>query len=95
MFTIVGRTEGGVDVVSGVYRFYETHGLPLDVVLETLKSREAMPCWTAFYQEATAAGMKHKRILSKLEESISDIFGSSFCAHVLGKLQKMHDDGEI
>ncbi len=87
MFTVTGRTSDGKTVVSGVYRFFETHGLPLDVVFDLLRGRDSVPDWTAFYREAQAAGMKHDRIIAKLSESISDSYGGEFRDEVLKRLE--------
>lgn len=70
--------QKGQQVYAGVYRFYETHGLPLDVILFAMKERGLMPSWTSFYEQARAAGMSHDRVLAKLDEALSDVYGSGF-----------------
>jgi hypothetical protein len=98
MFNIVGRTvgeDGGKTVLAGVYRFYETEGLPLDTLFEILQGKNAIPCWVSLYKEAGAAGMKHERILSRLETAISDIYGASFKDRVIARLRKLHEVGLI
>jgi hypothetical protein len=86
MFTQVGVTKDGLRLFSGVYKFFETHGMPLDELLQILKDRSTMPSWLHFYDEARAAGMKHDRILSKLDPAISDVYGSKFRDTVLERL---------
>ena len=78
-----GQTPEGKPVYTGVYRFYETHGLPLDVILGLFNEKDWLPDWIDFYQSARKAGMEHDRILSKLEEAISDSFGKEFSDHVI------------
>lgn len=92
---IVGRTVDGKTVVSGVYRFFETHGLPLDVVLSTLREKHHVPCWMSLYRECASAGMGHERILDKLEAAISDSYGAAFCAHVIHGLRRLHELGRL
>ncbi len=87
LLKIVGRTTDGKDVLSGVFRFYETEGLPLDVLFEALLLKEALPCWTSFFQEALAAGMAPERIFAKLDPAIVDVFGTEFRDVVIGKLR--------
>ena len=82
----VGVTTDGKAVVAGVYEFYETHGLPLDVLFDSLDQKNQIPCWISFYKSASLAGMKHERILSKLEEAISDVYGKEFTDAVIKKL---------
>ena len=95
MFKIVGKTQDGRDVVSGVFRFYESVGLPLDIILDTIRENNTIPDWTAFYKEAKAAGMKHDRIISKLEESIMDVYGVEFQKIVCQTLENLYRAGVI
>lgn len=90
MIKIVGRTTDGKDVVAGVYRFFETVGLPLDIVFDELRNRNAIPSWLHFYSEAQAAGLSHDRIISKLEEAVLDCYGAEFCRVVCETLEIRH-----
>ncbi len=91
MFGIVGRTVDGKTVVSGVYRFFETFGLPLEVVFQVLQEKELVPCWISFHREAMQAGMQHDRILSKLDPVLSDTYGPEFRDQVLHGLGRLHE----
>ncbi len=73
-------------VLAGIYRFVETHGLPLDVLLEVVHDRGAVPCWLSFMREAESAGMRRDRALSKLAEAVTDVHGSEFCENVMTRL---------
>ncbi len=88
MFTITGKTVEGQLVLAGVYKFYETHGLPLDVIFDLLQARNSIPDWSAFHSEALKAGMKHDRIISKLAEAISDSFGAAYRDEVVRRLNE-------
>lgn len=90
-----GTTTDGKRVVSGVYRFFETHGLPLDVVLTLLREDNAVPCWLSFHREARTAGMRHERILAKLDEAVCDAYGGAFRDHVVHELERRHAAGEL
>lgn len=72
----VGVTEDGMKVYAGVYNFYSECGLPLDVLLNLSIEQKWVPCWTSFYLEAEAAGMKHDRIIAKIEEAILDSYNA-------------------
>jgi alanyl-tRNA synthetase len=85
----VAVTTDGKKVLSGLYKFYETVGLPLDVLLHCFQEKNALPDWVDFYTSALAAGMEHERILSKLEEAVSDSFGKEFSDHVISTLGKI------
>src|SRR5688572_28584362 len=87
MFTIVGKTTDDKIVVRGVYRFFETHGLPLEIIFDLLKERNMIPDWINLVEEAELAGMKFSRILSKLEDPIADSWGYEFSRVVIKTLE--------
>jgi hypothetical protein len=90
MITVCGKTEDGKSVVYGIYRFFETEGVPLDVIFEILKLKNAIPDWMAFVKEATAAGMKPSRIISMLDTAISDSYGLEMRNAVIPKLHEIY-----
>ncbi len=81
--------ENHKPVYAGVYKLYETHGLPLDIILSSFKDKGWVPDWIDLYLTAISAGMGHARILSKLEESISDSFGKEMADHVISRLKEI------
>ena len=93
LLTKIAETTDGKAVVSGVYKTFETHGLPLDVLIGSIRDKNAIPCWVSFHQEAVAAGMKHERILSKLDEALSDVYGPAFRDHIIKTLRLLHEKG--
>lgn len=82
----VGRTQDGRVVVEGVFRFCETEGVPLTDTLSILKAQNAMPSWLAYFREALEAKMTGPRILSKLDEALTDTYGAEFRDVVLKRL---------
>lgn len=84
-----GVTEDGKPVYSGLYKFYETYGLPLDIILGLFVEKNWVPDWMDFYTNALQAGMEHDRIISKLEEAISDSFGKQWSDEVILGLNKL------
>ena len=93
MLLSVGQTEDGKTVYAGVYKFFETHGMPLDTLMGILREKNSIPCWTTFHKEARLAGMKHERILSKLDEVLSDVYGPEFRDHVIKMLRFLQERG--
>lgn len=89
LLTQTAITTDNKPVYGGVYKFYETHGLPLDVIFISFIEKGWMPDWIDYYKSSLAGGMQHSRILSKLEEAISDTFGKEFCDVVISKLDNM------
>lgn len=91
----VGTTPEGLAVYTGVYKLYETYGLPLDVIFMTFQDKGWVPDWIDFYIAAVAAGMEHDRIISKLEEAISDSFGKEWADAVISRLNKTFTPQDI
>lgn len=88
MLTQSGTTSDGKTVVRGVYRLYETEGLPLDVIFDALREHNSIPDWIAFLVEAEVAGMRRTRVLSMLDAAISDSYGSEMRDVVLQRLSR-------
>lgn len=84
-----GTTPDSKPIFGGVYKFYETHGLPLDVIFISFMEKGWMPDWINFYLAATSGGMQHNRIISKLEEALSDSYGKEFSDTVISKLDSL------
>lgn len=70
-----GIATDGKKVIAGIFRYYETTGLPLDVIFEELRNKNCIPDWFNFAIDAIESGMKMDRVLSKLDAPISDIYG--------------------
>lgn len=84
-----GITTDNKPMYTGVYNFYETHGLPLETLLCGFLDKGFIPDWIDFYENAISGGMAHDRILSKLEEAICDSFGKQFSDVVISKLDEL------
>ena len=89
MLTQTGVTSEGKKVVSGVYRCFETLGVPLDVLLSILADEFVIPDWLALFDEAVGAGMKPGRVFAKIEEAAADAYGADFCVQVMLRLRKL------
>jgi hypothetical protein len=90
-----GITTEGKRVVSGLYKLYETIGLPLDIILSVFHQKDWIPDWINFYCAALSAGMRHTRIISKLQEAISDVYGSEWSDIITSKLNTLqHKDSQ-
>ena len=86
---IVGETTDGKDVIDGVWKTYETHGLPLNIILDLCIRKNWVPDWISLYKQMRYSGMQHSRILSKLVEAINDSFGKEFCDVVISRLDQI------
>jgi len=68
---IVGITEQNRFVLSGVFKFFETNGLPLDMIAEELLKKNCVIAWDHFYLEAADAGVSSKKIMLRIEEVLN------------------------
>lgn len=84
----IGITSDSKPVVCNVYKFHETYGLPLTDILYGLKKLEISICWRSLLDEAVAAGMKKERALSKISESIQDVYDFEYCDKVIQRLNQ-------
>lgn len=86
---VQGGTSGDIIIFKGVYKLHETHGLPLDAIFICFMESGYLPDWIDLYQNALSAGMKHSRIISKLQDAISDSYGKEMSETVICKLDKL------
>jgi alanyl-tRNA synthetase len=89
MLRIVGKTLDGKLVLSGVFKIYETEGIPLDIIFENLLEKDSIPSWTHFFNEAINANMKKDHILALLESTISDVYGIEFKNNIISVLKNL------
>lgn len=85
-----GITSDNKLVFSGVYKLYETIGLPLDIIFSCFRERNWVPDWNDFYLKSLSSGMEHTRIISKLDEAISDSFGKEWADEVISRLNNLY-----
>lgn len=62
-------TLSGRPVVSGVYRFHETHGFPLDLLIEESRAHDIID-WLAFRAEARVADVTDARLVQRLQNAV-------------------------
>ena len=79
-------TAGDKIIVGGIWKMFESNGLPLDIIFSLCIEKNWIPCWITLYNEMLASGMKHDRIISKLEEALCDSFGKQFSDVVIFRL---------
>lgn len=84
---IVGKTATGIEIVSNILHFVHSQGIPLDIVLDGLKSHNMMPCWQSLQKESMLAGWTNNTFLFRLENAVKDIYGEKFWLAIEGKLK--------
>lgn len=83
---IVGKTQCGKSVVSGLGKLYFENGLPLSVIFDGLQRRNLVPSFRHLVSELEQNGMKHERILHLLNEQVFESYGKEFRDVVINRL---------
>lgn len=86
---IIGKTECGKPVVSGLGKLYFESGLPLSLVFDKCESMNMKPSWLHLYKELSDNGMKHSRIIHLLHEQLFETYGKEFRDKVIETLEKI------
>ena len=87
MIYLSGKTVDGKLVIGGIYSFYESYGVPFDIIFQYLKDNQSIPDWQELYFSALKAGINHDRLLSKLSDPIIDVFGLEMEKNVILMLE--------
>jgi len=87
---VVGKspTDGKL-VVKGIFKLFDTTGLPLFIIFDTCEQNNWLPSWIDFYKEAIKGGWSHKTIVNRLSEALSDTYGTDFKDVVIDRLNKI------
>jgi len=86
---IVGKTEDGHLVVSGLFKLFDTSGIPLADLFGKCFKEGLQPSWVHFIQEADNAGWKRKTSLLRIAEALTDCKGKEYSDAVIERLQKL------
>ena len=91
LFDVVGTTAEGKPVVAGMYTFYETQGLPLEMLLDKIREEGLQPSWPHTYVEMLLAGIESSRAIGRLEAIIVDAgWDPGTRDEVINRLKSMH-----
>lgn len=71
---IIGQTDDGKLVMAGLFKFYDTHGLPFSTIFDRLQEENCIPCWKSLIKECLCAGWGLHKIKATLREAISDSY---------------------
>lgn len=74
----IGVTSENKKIMGGVFKFYDTYGLPLSIVFDVLISKNMIPSWIHFIMDAKKSGWKKRTVDSRVREAIIDTYGLIF-----------------
>jgi len=89
---IIGLSEDNKQVVDGVFKLFDSTGLPLDVIFDQCKENNMVPSWIHFYEDALRQGWKYKTIFNRLETNVSDVWGRDYYNEIKTRLDKYIGD---
>jgi hypothetical protein len=85
---IVGQTENGKRVVSGVFKLFDTHGLPLDIIFKMCYDYDLVVDIPELCSSAFAGGWTKKTLINRLRPALVDIYGKDYADTVFQKLNQ-------
>jgi len=88
LFDVVGKTDDGKLVISGVMKFRESYGLPLVYIFDIIKNNNMVISWYHLIDEANIIGVNFDKFLSELKSAIIDVFGIEYFNLIWGKINE-------
>ena len=84
---VLGITPDNKLVVK-FFDFIDTHGLPLDVVVEHIHDSGLMPSWDDFLTQAKSKGWNMKRAVLRLSVVVKNVYGEAFHKEWLERVER-------
>lgn len=82
----IGITEDGKPVIR-FFDLVDTHGVPIDIVVEHIHDSGGMPAWDDFLDSALVSGWNIQRALLKLSVPVKAVYGDDWHAEWLKRAQ--------
>lgn len=86
---ITGKTTDGRDVVGGVFKMVDTHGLPLADAVMLINDRGFVVDWFDFIVSANSAGWNDKTIKARINEGVLDSLGPNHAGEVMKRVDRI------
>ena len=86
---ISGQTANGQATIAGVFKLFDTFGIPLDLIIEALNEHSYLVDWYQFVLDARKAGWKTKRIHSAIDACLADVncYSGDYINHLKQQLE--------
>jgi hypothetical protein len=85
-----GTTEDGKPVAAGLFKLFDSQGIPLDVLFVTCQENGIVPDWIAFCEEVYQQGWTDKALIRRLDPVLADIYGPEYRDVVMGRLKLIY-----
>lgn len=86
-----GVAENGKPVFEGLFRFRETHGLPLEVVIAEVVKSGGVVGWLELHDEMVAAGVRSP--FSVIDDALGLTFDLAAQRHISTELRRRRGTG--
>jgi hypothetical protein len=86
LFNIVGKTEDGSVVISGIMKFRESYGLPLEDIFEKIKKDGFVISWYHLVDESKSIGVNKEKFIPEIRTAILDVFGKEYLDTIWDKI---------
>jgi len=83
---ITGKTNTGALVIGGVFKLVETRGIPIDSVVDSLKSNNMLVDWIDFYESSVTHNWNIKSTFNKIRTALIDVYDKDHADNVIERL---------
>lgn len=89
--TQVGVTPEDKKAIDGVFRMFDTIGLPLDIILDQLHERDLVVSWKHFFRDALKAGWTLKTTMNRVTIAVRDAYLPDYADEVVKRLELLKE----
>ena len=75
-------------MVGNVFHLVETHGIPLEIILQKFEEHKLIIDWIDFYESSQKCGWLIKTVLNKIEVALVDFKGREYADAVMLRLKQ-------
>lgn len=65
-------------MVVSFFQLTNTHGLPLEVILDIFKKEDIVPDWISFFRDSVENGRSPDRVQLEMEVAIREVYGEEY-----------------
>lgn len=88
---VVGKTPDCKCVVGGIFKLFDTLGMPLADLFSMCTEKNLQVSMPHFYDDAIASGWKHKTIILRLREALTDAHNLEHANIVCDRLETIYN----
>lgn len=74
---IIGYTDCNKAIVTGMYKHYETHGLPIEIMMKSLYDKKVIPCPISLFSDMVFHGVNKDIALNNIQLYYKDLYGNN------------------